>query len=492
MKKLFIKNLPLILILLLGVFLRTYKALELFAYAHDQDLAAWIVRDIIFNKHIRLIGQETSTQGIFIGSLYYYLQVPFYLISKMQPPGLIIIATLLGIFTILSFYFVFLKTFNKKIAGLIAAFIYSVSFFCVMNDRGTVPTTPVFLWTVWYLYGLVMLLRKNQRNGFILIGTLSALIWHINFSLAILLILIPLAIYLSGVKVNLKRLLPGLLLFAILSLPLFVFEFKHGYIQSKALINSFINDQGSSLTLIQQSRKVIYIFEMLISNIVWWPGKLYYFLIPLVILFASIYIYIRKKIPGQIFWLFVCWSIPVLVFFSFYSKIVSEYYLNGIIVAWIGLITSVVLVLYTYKKTRIFAIIALTVFAFINITKILKYSDNKDGYIYRRVLVAEIRRDSEEHNFPCVAVSYITKPGYNLGYRYLYVLEALHVNNPDSLSPVYTIVFPLNDELFPTDKTFGSLGLIYPDYPRYNTAAVQKSCSGENSNLTDPMFGFTN
>ena len=81
MKKLFIKNLPLILILLLGVFLRTYKALELFAYAHDQDLAAWIVRDIIFNKHIRLIGQETSTQGIFVVSLYYYLQVPFYLIT---------------------------------------------------------------------------------------------------------------------------------------------------------------------------------------------------------------------------------------------------------------------------------------------------------------------------------------------------------------------------------------------------------------------------
>ena len=93
--------------------------------------------------------------------------------------------------------------------------------------------------------------------------------------------------------------------------------------------------------------------------------------------------------------------------------------------------------------------------------------------------------------YPCVAVSYITKPGYNLGYRYLFVLENMHVNNPESLSPVYTIVFPLDDTLFPVHKTFGAIGLIYPDYSRYNKEDVQKSCSGENSNLTDPMFGFT-
>ena len=66
----------------------------------------------------------------------------------------------------------------------------------------------------------------------------------------------------------------------------------------------------------------------------------------------------------------------------------------------------------------------------------------------------------------------------------------MHVNRPISNSPVYTIVYPHN-LVNSIDKAFGSLGLIYPDYDRYNKEEVEKSCIGANSNLTDPMFGYT-
>ena len=95
-------------------------------------------------------------------------------------------------------------------------------------------------------------------------------------------------------------------------------------------------------------------------------------------------------------------------------------------------------------------------------------------------------------NYPCVAISYITKPGYDLGYRYLFYLEEMFIKHPSEKIPVYTIVFPLNDKLFPVHETFGAIGLIYPDYPRYNLEGITGSCVGENTNLTDPMFGFTN
>ena len=67
----------------------------------------------------------------------------------------------------------------------------------------------------------------------------------------------------------------------------------------------------------------------------------------------------------------------------------------------------------------------------------------------------------------------------------------MHVNKPDSGAPVYTIVFPLRDDIG-VDKTYGALGLIYPEHTRYNRKDIEESCAGENSNLTDPMFGFTN
>ena len=115
---------------------------------------------------------------------------------------------------------------------------------------------------------------------------------------------------------------------------------------------------------------------------------------------------------------------------------------------------------------------------------------NKSGYLYRKNLVGYIKKDSIVWGYPCIAISYITKPGYDFGYRYFYYLESLHVNKPISGSPVYTIVYPLRGDI-DVDKTFGIIGLIYPDYSKYTKEGVLKSCSGEDSNLTDPMFGFT-
>src|SRR3989304_4817982 len=113
-KKIFTKtNLILMAIFLLGIFLRFYQIKERFIFNHDHDLTFWIVKDVLLNKHLRLIGQETSTQGIFI-----------------------------GLFGIFSSYWVFSKSFDKK-TGLIASFLYALSFTSAANDREAVPTMPV-------------------------------------------------------------------------------------------------------------------------------------------------------------------------------------------------------------------------------------------------------------------------------------------------------------------------------------------------------------
>lgn len=487
----FIKdNWILIAIFLLGIFLRTYKSYITFSYAHDTDLAAWIVRDVVTNKHLRLIGQETSTAGIFIGPFYYYLQIPFYLLFNMEPVGLIYMATLLGVFNIWSFYYIFTKSFNKKV-GLVAAFIYSVSFSTVINDRGTVPTTPVFVWTAWLFYSLHLIIVKKQTKAFVLLGILTGLIWHINFGLIVCLLLVPLALYFSKEKIKISNVLKGLTAFIITSIPLIIFETKHGFPQVKSLIASLTTSQGSQLSLIEQTQKVIRIFKQIVSNIVWYPNPRLYFVIPVLIFTIFVYFYSKRKIEKSIFWILTLWSIPTLVFFSAYSKIVSEYYLNGLIFAWIAMLALVLSNSLQNKNHKYAALLFIVVFTYLNVDKILNYHDDHDGYVYKRQVVAEIKKDAREKGYPCVAVSYITKPGYNLGYRYLFVLEDMHVNNPESLSPVYTIVYPLNDKLFPADKTFGSIGLIYPDYKRYTKKDIEHSCSGMNSNLTNPMFGFT-
>jgi hypothetical protein len=120
----------------------------------------------------------------------------------------------------------------------------------------------------------------------------------------------------------------------------------------------------------------------------------------------------------------------------------------------------------------------------------LAYESNHAGYVERKAIVEYIKQDAAAHNYPCIAISYITSVGNDLGYRYWFWLNGMKVMRPDSLAPVYSIVFP-HSLVNKIDKSFGSLGLIFPDYSRYNKEGIAKSCSLPDQNLTEPMFGFT-
>jgi hypothetical protein len=132
-----------------------------------------------------------------------------------------------------------------------------------------------------------------------------------------------------------------------------------------------------------------------------------------------------------------------------------------------------------------------SLFILINFYRFFTITINKSGYIYRKAVISEIKKDADTRGFPCVSISYITNPGNDLGYRY-FIWRANLKTAPVSIHvPVYTIVFPLKP-IFQEDRSFGAIGLIYPDYSRYNMEEMKVHCGGENTNLTDPMFGFTN
>lgn len=484
-------NRLLILILFLGLFFRLYKGKELFLYAHDQDLIGWFVRDVVENKHIRLIGQETSTQGVFIGPIFYYLMIPFYFLGGWDPFYSTIFISLLGIFTIYSYYFVTSQIFNKK-AGIIAAFLYSLSFYAIFNDREVVPTMPVMLWSVWFLYALHLLYKGNQKLGFLISGTLLGLIWHINVALVIVVPLLFIGFMWAKERLSLKYFLLGFLTFFVLVSPFIVFETRHGFIQVKAVVTSLSTNQQD---IVSGSDKFVRVFHLASKNVAGlffgsFDSLRYEYIFWSLLAFLG-YLFYKNKIrrPYSIFMLL--WVIIYLLFFSLYSKIVSEYYLNGLNVIWIIGVSVGISYLLDTKKNKEIGILLLIFFSLFNLDKFFHIQINESGYIQKKAVIAEIKRDSESRGYPCVALSYITKPGYEFGYRYFVYQAELMTKRPSLTVPVYTIVFPLNDKLFPVHKTFGAIGLIYPDYKSYTLDAVKESCVGENVNLIEPMFGLT-
>lgn len=449
----------LIAIFILGMFMRTYQLVARYGYDHDGDLASWIIKDIVVDKHLRLVGQLTSASGIYIGPLFYYALIPFYFLTRMDPVGGLGFSVIIGTASLFSLYYVVNKLHGRKTAMTTTLF-YAGSYILASTDRAVVPTTPVMLWSIWFYYAV-------SAGNLYLSTFLLGLVWHINLALGLL---SPLVFFR---KYSLKTWIIAGLIFIITSTPLITFEAKHDFIQTRSLISSF-STHGITPNYSKKFKQVILYSARNINNIV---GLNNNYLLPAILLLGLL-LHTRRRI-------FAGWILLYVIFFTFHPIILSEYYLNGLNILWLlamGLIIS--------RLPRFQAIVLLAVFIGLNLHLFLSSSGNGNGYVERKNLVTYITANAASQGFPCIAVSYMTSPGYDLGYRYLFWLKNLHVNHPDSGSPVYTIVFPhtLAGRL---DATFGGLGVVLPDQNRYFTDQIKQSCSGANSNLTDPMFGFT-
>ncbi len=485
---------PLSIFLLISIFFRLYKAPTFFLYSHDQDLASWFIKDVVENHHFRLVGQETSTPGIFIGPYFYYFLLPFYLLYKMDPIGGVVAVAVLGLITTTSFYYIFSKMFGKN-AGILAAFFHATSYFIVLNEKEVVPTQPVvLLWTLWFFFSIWQI-QQGKQKFIILLALLLSFVWSINMGLILLLPLIPLAYLLQSKNIrkslNIKVHLAALFVLILLSIPLILFEVRHGFTESHALLNSLTTNQKDIVSGADKIARVFHLTAKNISNLFLGdlPNIRYWHSFAAIAI-AYIYLTLKKRITKRVSVLMLIWFILTFIFFSLYSKILSEYYLNGLMVIWFTIfVLTVENLLQKGKYQKTLGVLLVLIFTFLNLYRFIHYPINRSGYLERKQVAQFIKDDSEAHGYPCVAISYITNPGYNLGYRYFFHILKMHVNNPVSGSPVYTIVFPQSmvDRI---DVGVGALGVIKPDYMRYNRESVEKSCSGANSNETDPLFGF--
>lgn len=477
-------------ILFLALFFRTYDIVNRFEFAHDGDLYSWIVKDIVIDKHFRLIGQLTSAHGIFIGPAFYYTLIPFFLLFKMDPLGATIPITAIGIATVASYYWVFSRLFNRT-AGLIGAFLYAILLSPVYSDMRVVPSTPTNLWLVWYFYTIVMITR-GKYSVLPILGLLVGLIWHIHIALAPALIAVMVAMLVSRKFPARKEVLLSFFAFLVPSIPLILFEVRHDFLQTLSFIRDLRVDHHGGNGL-YKGYQVLVMISNNINRLFLYPqgftlaGQ---FFLCILVLLSGVFLVKKKLLRTQELVVFYIWILVIILYYTRSSTYISEYYFTNIEIIFFSF---VVLFLSLIFKSRAGKFIVLGVLALVLIKNTFHFISHdifKKGYVERKAIAKYIAEDAREKGFPCVAVSYITSLGEDVGFRYFFWLNNLHVNQAKSGSPVYTIVLPV--DLAPGDvqAKFGDIGVIPPkDISSRETIAT--SCSGQNSNLTDPMFGFT-
>lgn len=479
-------------ILLLGVFMRLYQASERFEFSHDGDLYSWIVKDMVVDKHPRLIGQITSTEGIYIGGLFYYLLIPFYILNGMDPSMVYWMGVVVGVATIISFYFVFNRLFGT-VAGLIAAYLQSVMISRVVWDRWIVPTVTSHLWEIWFLYVVVMIARGSW-GVLPLLGVLIALIWHINFSLMPTLLALPVAAVVSRKRPTLKQIVWGFVTFFVVMIPMLVFEAKHNFVQFSHFVTQFGLDQGGG-SGIDKFNHVLQQVSGNVTQMFFYPERLDYGIGKIVMVagvLLGVFASWRKVLRwGELVALTV-WVVGMIVYFSVSSKITTEYYFTNIDLVYFAFFTLALVAIFKLNRVLSFLVIGLLLFvgAYGIYVLVVLQKDTRSEFRDKKAIVEFIKQDATKRGFPCIGVSHNSEPGRELGYRYLFYLSGLKLRSPSIYLPVYNIAFP-ESKLKNSDVAFraGPIGLMLP--PKgFDGIDLSKQCEGDNVNLTDSFFGF--
>lgn len=482
------------LILLVGLFFRIYKLDIFYSWGHDQDLFAWIAKDIVIDGHFRLIGQETSITGVFIGPLFYYLIAISFAIFRMDPLSAYIPITIISLLTIFSIYWVFGKFFGNKTA-LVGAFLYAFSPGIILLDRWIVPTQPTNLWVIWYLYVLLTILKGNIP--LIFLGALIGLIWHVHVAFIPLLAFIPLAVWLSikgGKKIKFKfsNLVIPFLVFVILMFPFFAFEIRHGFQQIKGLVSATYDEKDDIKGLIRlkkvfntSGRSLAGIFLLDKNSSL--PEE-FFISIPILFLLTIVYLYKTNSLTKNQTTVFIVW-IGINLLSQFISKRpIPEYYFANHFMIFFLILSLLFSSITNSKKTLLLIPLILGLYLSIAALWFLSRPDDRWGYLQKRKTIEYIRNSAQFFGYPCIAVNFIeASKGLPNGYRYLLWINNLKVITSGDDVPVYSIVTPWNISAPEISAKFGVFGVIIPKEKKVDP----KICSKADRQLL-PLWGFTN
>ncbi len=128
------ETIALVLILLVGAFLRLYKIDQYMTFLGDEGRDVIIVRRLLVDGDLILIGPGTSIGNMYLGPLYYYMMAPALLLANFSPVGPAVQIALLGTATIFFVWYLARDWFGQ-LAALVASALYAIAPTIIVHSR---------------------------------------------------------------------------------------------------------------------------------------------------------------------------------------------------------------------------------------------------------------------------------------------------------------------------------------------------------------------
>ncbi len=230
----------------ISAFTHLYRIDQTFVFHNDEGRDALISYRMIDSKRPVLLGPETSVGNMYLGPFYYYLMVPPLALSNLNPVGPAIMVGLLGIFTTALLIYLGKKS-GSLASGLVAGLFYAVSPVMVHYSRSSwnPNVIPFFIILILIIYQ-----QKSKWFG-IIFGALTGILFQLHYVALVIPALLYLRdLYLSSktkqTQVFLVRTTPLIIVgFIITTLPFWLFEMRHEFINIKAFFQYIIEKSNT-------------------------------------------------------------------------------------------------------------------------------------------------------------------------------------------------------------------------------------------------------
>lgn len=316
-----------ILILFLAAFLRLYKIDQYMTFLGDEGRDALIVKDILVNHHLPLIGPPTSVGNIYLGPLYYYMMALAMFISPLNPIAAAIMNAVIGVMTVGLVYYLG-KTWFNRLAGVVASFLYAISPITIIYSKSSWNPNPT---PFFVLIGIIGFYRAHVSKNFrwlILTGAAIAGALQMHY-LALIMLPIFVILWVLEIRFNKKPFgylrsgtLLGILAFIFVMSPLIWFDFRHQFLNYHAITHLITEGGAIKGNIFLNIAKIptIYIFSLIGRYLA--ADNLYLTVICSVLVVISL---IKKSWP--ILYLGI-WLGVGLLGLSFYQGAIYDHYLG--------------------------------------------------------------------------------------------------------------------------------------------------------------------
>lgn len=247
-----LKNYKLIIaILVIGVIFRLFLTANgnfLFNMDNARDMVD--VREMMVLHKWRFTGPTSAIEGLFNGPAWYYLLAVPFLISHGDPYGSILVQIILWV--IGGFFLLKLVSRWGKWLMVPIGAVWVSSDYIVLANLYAFNPNPVTLLSPLFIYLLVEYLKTGKAWFGIAVWFLGGLFFNFEMNFGVF---TPLIIFLSIIFTKNFRLMrqkwfwAGIAAFVLTLMPQVIFDLKHQFIMSKALLKHLSENSGPGLNI---------------------------------------------------------------------------------------------------------------------------------------------------------------------------------------------------------------------------------------------------